>query len=170
MHLHLHGQSVAAVQPSLWYQQQHIGLYSVDRVASVRFAAPTMAAAPTGVTLEQAHAAVTRQGDAVRSLKAAVKEGNAQKVRLVCRREHVYPSRAGEVLHVHACWVRAPSNINCPISHLQADVDAAIQKLKDLKLEAEKLQKVSAWIRAPSQCQHGGTLAIARDWMCDAGT
>lgn len=43
-----------------------------------------MAAASTGVTLEQAHAAVMRQGDAVRSLKAAVKEGNAQKVKLVC--------------------------------------------------------------------------------------
>jgi hypothetical protein len=84
LHLQLHGQSVAAVQPTLWFQQQHIGLYSGVSAESVHFAAPTMADAPAGVTLEQAHAAVTRQGDAVRSLKAAVKEGNAQKVVLVC--------------------------------------------------------------------------------------
>ena len=132
-----------------------------------------MAAAPTGVTLEQAHAAVTRQGDAVRSLKAAVKEGNAQKVRLVCIREHIHPSRAAEAVRAHACWVRAPSDINCVTSHLQADVDAAIQKLKDLKLEAEKLQKVSAWLRAPSERQHGrpsAAICTVQDWMCDAGT
>ena len=144
--MHLHGQSVAAVQHTLWLQQQHIGLYSGVSAESVHFAAPTMANAPTGVTLEQAHAAVTRQGDAVRSLKAAVKEGNAQKVMLVCRREYVHRSRAAEAVHSHGRWMRAPSNLKCVLSHLQADVDAAIQKLKDLKVEAEKLQKVSAWL------------------------
>jgi hypothetical protein len=132
-----------------------------------------MADAPAGVTLEQAHAAVTRQGDAVRSLKAAVKEGNAQKVVLVRRREYVHRSRAAEAVHIHGRWMRAPSNIKCVLSHLQADVDAAIQKLKDLKLEAEKLQKVSTWLRVASQCQHDRTstaICIVQDWMCNAGT
>ena len=36
-----------------------------------------------GQAIEQAQLAVTRQGDAVRSLKASVKEGKASKVLLI---------------------------------------------------------------------------------------
>ena len=113
-------------------------------------APPAADAAALEAALAAADAAVVRQGDAVRALKAAAKEGTASKVRRegACDGEaslRVQWGRRGRGRGGAEC-ARQPSGRR-PISRLvclfsQDDVDAAIKALQDLKLEREAKIKV----------------------------
>lgn len=124
-----------------------------------------MASEALEVGVQQAEEAVTKQGDNVRSLKALLKEGKGQKVQSCLRRKyycsnsqayipsswhsinfiplrfHDIPTKPLGLLHLEVAskdsTCRADLN-----SNLQADVDAAIARLKDLKLDLEAKQKV----------------------------
>lgn len=100
-----------------------------------------MANEPSDAVLKDAHDAVTRQGDAVRALKAAVKEGTAQKVHLMGSIGGIISIAAVERSSAGSRSQLAADHAAC----MQADVDGAIQKLKDLKVAAEKLQKVALY-------------------------
>ncbi len=92
-----------------------------------------------------AQEAVTQQGDVVRSLKANVKEGKAQKV------------QSRSCAHTKPCNCTANcagTLLSAALCMLQSDVDAAIQKLQQLKLDLGDQQKVSV-------CSPPGLTALA---------
>ena len=85
----------------------------------------------------QAQAAAAKQGDTVRSLKASLKDGKADKVGF-----NAY------MMHNHHADIFPPVRTYCLCGE-QSEVDAAIQQLKNLKTEADVAQKVNlvpAWV------------------------
>jgi hypothetical protein len=86
-------------------------------------------------SVEAAREVVTTQGDVVRQLKAEVKDGTAERVRR-CR------SRSPR-----ACRCRRARSPTHPPPRSQSAVDAAIEKLKQLRMELD--QKVKVGTLAP---------------------
>lgn len=74
-----------------------------------------------------AQEAVTKQGDTVRSLKAGKKDGKVEQVLTTLLTSYNILPAMGVTAHVCVA---------------QAEIDAAIQQLKELKLELEEKQKV----------------------------
>jgi glycyl-tRNA synthetase len=81
-------------------------------------------------SVEAAREVVTTQGDVVRQLKAEVKDGTAERVRR-CR------SRSPR-----ACRCRRARSPTHPPPRSQSAVDAAIEKLKQLRMELDQKVKV----------------------------
>eukprot|EP00877_Chromochloris_zofingiensis_P008693 jgi/Chrzof1/4077/Cz13g19110.t1 len=75
-----------------------------------------------------AQEAVTKQGDTVRSLKAGKKDGKVEQVLTTLLTSYNILPAMGVTAHVCVA---------------QAEIDAAIQQLKELKLELEEKQKSS---------------------------
>lgn len=107
--------------------------------------------------IEAAQAAVTKQGDQVRSLKANVKDGKATKVWGVwagivsVQAWCVHPASIGVdcMQRDSACESKTPHAVGVTrgktphrAALAQDEVDTAINMLKTLKLELEKKQKV----------------------------
>lgn len=94
--------------------------------------------------------AVAKQGDTVRSLKASAKDGNAEKVRCSWRlgSRGWAPDQPGRRPCPRPCSPPALSSSSAP----QADVDAAIAKLQELKIELDGAQKVRSVARSTSRC------------------
>ena len=79
----------------------------------------------------QAQAAAAKQGDTVRSLKASLKDGKADKVGF-----------DAYMIHTQDAWSFSPMP-TYRLTGEQSEVDAAIQQLKNLKAEADVAQKVN---------------------------
>lgn len=102
------------------------------------------AQAALSAEIEVAQEAVSRQGDIVRGLKAEVKDGKVVRVRytrqfVLMRRARIFALHLGLITHGHL--------------RLQAAVDDALDKLKQLKLELDAKLKVGA-AQPPARNSH----------------
>ncbi len=92
--------------------------------------------------IQAAEAAVATQGDTVRSLKAGLKDKSIEKVRAHDHRGPTPPlptsASSRRAVRQKGQAIDAPMLLRAS----QSEVDAAILKLKDLKVAAEQLQKV----------------------------
>jgi hypothetical protein len=89
---------------------------------------------------------VAKQGDIVRSLKAELKDG---KLTRVSHHSALHDASLLAMESLAICDVAHPANRLNPFP-LQADIDEAIEKLKNMKIDMEKMQKASA--ASPPQC------------------
>ena len=104
--------------------------------------------------IRAAEAAVTTQGDTVRSLKAALKDKSIEKVSAHGSPAPTPPVPVPASSRRAACMGAQRSDVFTLCCAPQSEVDAAILKLKDLKAAAEQLQRcnIAALPELPHCC------------------